>query len=103
MIRLRQRLERGIRHPVLGPLLLLLLVLLLAMTAFHESHETIAGHPGEFCVAFVGFLLGLLSLVVRIAIVTVVPAPIVARGPPEPPRVARVVGRPRPVLISLRL
>ena len=59
VIRLRQQLGRGIRHSVLEQLLLLLLVLVLAMTAFHESHETIAGHPGEFCVAFVGILLGL--------------------------------------------
>ena len=46
MIRLRSLLERGLRHPVLGPVLLLALVIILAMVFLHfaeDSHEASFG------------------------------------------------------------
>lgn len=103
VIQLRRRLERGIRHPVVGPLLILLLAVLLAMTVMHETHESIGGDPGEFCVALVGVLLALLTFVVQIVAFAHVLAPTLSRGPPERPLVACSVGRARPDILSLRL
>lgn len=103
MIQLRRRLERGIRHPLIGPLLILVSAVLLAMTVLHETHETIGGDPSEFCVALAGLLLALLTFVVLTAAVAPVLAPTLARGPPDRVHVASSVGRVRPNLVSLRL
>lgn len=43
MIRLRQSLEAGVRHPLLGPLLLLSLGLILAFVVFHTIEHGIEG------------------------------------------------------------
>lgn len=43
MIRLRQSLERGMRHPLVGPFLLLLLGLVLAFVVFHAIEDGVAG------------------------------------------------------------
>ena len=51
VIALRAWIERGRRHPLLGPLLIILLVLVLVLIAMHEGGESVAGHSGEFCVA----------------------------------------------------
>ena len=48
---MRAWVERGRRHPLLGPLLLILLVIVLVLIAMHEGGESISGHSGEFCVA----------------------------------------------------
>ena len=58
MIRLRRTLERGRRHPILGPIVLILLVLLLAMVFMHaaqDEHST-AIDAGFFCLAIVAML-----------------------------------------------
>ncbi len=88
---------------MVGPLLILLLAVLLAMTVMHETHESIGGDPGEFCVALVGVLLALLTFVVQIVAFAHVLAPTLSRGPPERPLVACSVGRARPDILSLRL
>ena len=57
MIRLRSLLERGLTHPVLGPVLLIVLVIVLAMVFFHfveDSHE--ATSFGSACLALAAFL-----------------------------------------------
>lgn len=51
MIRLRRQIERGLRHPVLGPLLLLLLAVLVVLTALHEVREGVPGDAAVACVA----------------------------------------------------
>lgn len=62
MIRLRQQIERGLRHPVVGPLLLLLLAVLVVFTALHETSEGIAGHVELICVALAMVLIAALPL-----------------------------------------
>jgi hydrogenase-4 membrane subunit HyfE len=59
-------LERGRKHPILGPIVLILLVVLLAMVFMHAAHD---GHgaaveAGFFCLAIVS-MLG--SVVIRVA------------------------------------
>ena len=61
MIRLRTLLERGLTHPVLGPVLLIVLVIVLVMVFFHfveDSHE--ATSFGSACLALAAFLGSLL-------------------------------------------
>lgn len=56
MIRLRSLLERGLTHPVLGPILLLGLVIVLAMVFLHfvgDHHE--ASAFGSACLALAAF------------------------------------------------
>jgi hypothetical protein len=43
VIRLRQSLEAGLRHPLLGPLLLLFLALILAFVVFHTVEHGVDG------------------------------------------------------------
>lgn len=61
MVRLRRMLERGRRHPVLGPILVVLLVLLLAMTWLHAAHEGWDGaiDLGVVCVVLASIVVGL--------------------------------------------
>ena len=57
MIRLRSLLERGLKHPVLGPVLLVALVIVLAMVFLHfveDSHE--ATSFGTACLALAAVL-----------------------------------------------
>src|SRR6188474_3076144 len=57
MIRLRSLLERGLKHPVLGPVLLVALVIVLAMVFLHfveDSHE--ASSFGTACLALAAVL-----------------------------------------------
>lgn len=58
LIRLRRTLERGRRHPILGPIVLILLVLLLAMVFMHAAHDEhgAAIEAGFFCLAIVTLL-----------------------------------------------
>lgn len=43
VIRLRETVQAGLRHPVLGPLVLALLVVLLAFLVLHAAEDGIAG------------------------------------------------------------
>ena len=102
MIKLRRFLERGVRHPVWGPLLLLLLVVLLALIAMHEGSESFATDLGELCVG-IAITLTVMVFLPRGHVgarVTVTTAGV--RGPPEGQPEQR---RPRPVApqILLRL
>lgn len=62
MIRLRQQIQRGLRHPVVGPLLLLLFAVLVVFIALHETSEGIAGHVELICVALAMVLIAALPL-----------------------------------------
>lgn len=64
MIRLRQSIERGLRHPVLGPLLLLLLGLVLAFMVFHAIEHGVEGQLFA-CVLFAAAALRLVVVVGR--------------------------------------
>ena len=77
MIELRRKLERGLRHPLLGPVCLLLLALLLAFTVVHGAHDQI-----ESCC----------ELVVCIAIVFIV---LVCIRPPRARSLSALVQVPR--------
>lgn len=88
MLSLRHAIDRGRRHPLLGPLCLLLLLLLLVMTAMHGAHDQMHGNgSGQLivCVALlIGALVSLLSLSPR------APDSVFARtsrGPPSRPHV----------------
>lgn len=83
MIRLRKLIDRGRRHPVLGPVLIVVLVLVIALMMFHEGHESTGADVGVLCV-------GIMLLLIR----AVVPRPTtpesvsaqkatVARAPPR--------------------
>jgi peptidoglycan/LPS O-acetylase OafA/YrhL len=61
VIRLNQILERGRRHPLLGPLVVILLVVLVVMTALHEGHESVAADAGLLCIGIVMLVVGLVS------------------------------------------
>lgn len=81
MIALRRTIERGVRHPLFGPLCLLLLALLLAFTVLHGAHDQLQ-ESGEFVVCLAIVITVLLSLVVaRLPALRVVFLP-VSRGPP---------------------
>lgn len=80
MIALRRQIERGIRHPVLGPLCLVLFALLLAFMVIHGAHDQI--HEGELmiCVAFlIGAIVSLALPRLRDVVVVALRG---ARGPP---------------------
>ena len=51
MIRLRQTIERGMRHRWLGPLFVILFCLLMALTFMHAMHDAdhMGTEIGEFC------------------------------------------------------
>lgn len=61
VIRLRESIERWLRHRWLGPVLLILLVLLLGMLAFHEGLAKLFESAGELCVALALFALARLG------------------------------------------
>ncbi len=85
MIRVREILERGRRHPVVGPLVLILLVLLLAMTFVHGAHDSehMVVEFGGVCMALVTFLGVLLMRSISKALPRIVVASPGDRGPPS--------------------
>jgi hypothetical protein len=98
VIRLRQVIERGMRHRWLGPLFVLLFVLLLVMTALHAIHDGdhMASGAGDVCLG-IAVMLGAL-IVVRLRRQAQVPAWLPALGRAPPACVA-----PIPRVSSLRL
>jgi hypothetical protein len=56
MIRLRWLLERGLRHPVLGPVLLVAMVIILAMVFLHFAEDSHEASFGTACLALAVFL-----------------------------------------------
>ncbi len=91
MIALRRKIERGVRHPVFGPVFLVLLALLLVFTVMHGAHDQI--HEGELmvCIAFLVAAV-LLLILPRLNVVHVV-ARRASRAPPT--RRVRLGARPR--------
>lgn len=90
---MRGLIDRGRRHPVLGPLLTVLLVLLIAITMLHEGHESIAGDTGMLCVGIALLLMTAVVLASAAPLMRFVDPALPARGPP-PRRVDTVVFGP---------
>lgn len=86
MIRLRQQIERGLRHPVVGPLLLLLLAVLVVFIALHETSESVAVHVELICVALAIVLLAAVPLVEALHVATRPLGTNPSRGPPPSDR-----------------
>lgn len=83
MIRLRQTIERGMRHRWLGPLFVILFCLLLAMVYLHALHDGQAGTGlGELCIGITMIIGAVLLIRIRFEI----PMPLVlvrsGRAPP---------------------
>lgn len=74
--------ERGVRHPLLGPLCVILLALLLAFTIVHGAHDQLHG-SGELIVCLAIVVTLLLSLVVVEPPALRVVFPPGPRGPPR--------------------
>lgn len=85
VIRLRWQIERGLRHPVVGPLLVLLLALLIAFTILHQTSERVVGHVDLITFAIALVLLAALSALHRCSPIAarVVTASPPMRGPPQ--------------------
>ena len=86
MIRLRQTIERGMRHRWLGPLFVILFCLLVALTFLHGIHDGdhMATDLGEFCLGLTVMFSFL--VVIRIALRVTVPAAISSLGRAPPSR-----------------
>lgn len=96
MIRLRQALERGRKHPVLGPILLVLLALLLALVFLHaavDGHDA-ATEVSALCIAIFTILGSILLDRVRRTLEARVVAVRRDRGPPVVGRVLRILRPP---------
>lgn len=104
MIRLRRMLERGRRHPVLGPLVLVLLVLLLAMVCFHAAHEGWDGaaEVGAVCIAIAAVLGAVVCERSRWRAPLLSVSRRFERGPPRPLRTG-LAALPRPAGLELVL
>lgn len=89
MIRLRRTLERGRKHPILGPILLIVLILVLVMVFLHTAHE---GHDAG--TEIVGFCLAILAIVGPILLARASKHPVAVviaiRGDRGPPRVGQI-------------
>lgn len=87
MIRLRELIERGRRHPVLGPVLIVLLLLVLALVMLHEGHESTGADLGVLCIGITLLLIAaVLAPPKRLASALV---PETERGRAPPAKVAR--------------
>lgn len=103
MIRLREAIERGLRHPIAGPVLLLLLAVLVVFTAMHQTTET---SPGDAALACAALALALLTVVPLTVSRPVPTRPAATRQPRAPPveRRGRRAPPPRsPDVVPLRL
>ena len=101
MIRLRQSLEAGLRHPLLGPVLLLLLALVLAFMVFHTVEHGVEGLLFS-CAILTAIVLRLVVVLGRTWRRTVDQPPLRGRGPPRP-RLGRVADRGPAVRLALPL
>lgn len=102
MIRLRQALETGLRHPLLGPLLLLCLGLLLAFVVFHTVEHGVEGLLFS-CAILAAVTLRLVVVRGRIWRVRLGRLPLAGRGPPQPVAAALPAIRRPTVLFALPL
>ena len=92
MIRLRQTIERGMRHRWLGPLFVVLFCLMLALLFMHAVHDgqDAGTDVGQFCIGLT-IMFGLMVLIrLRWRIVV----PLVVARPGRAPPVARFLAPP---------
>lgn len=89
MIRLRQSLEVGLRHPLLGPLVLLFLGLILAFVVFHAVVDGVEGMLFS-CAIFTAVSLSVLIVCGRFHRATPRRLLLLGRDPPR-----RCLARPR--------
>lgn len=82
MIRLRQSIEFGLRHPLLGPLLLLLLGLMLAFVVLHTIEHGVAELVSS-CVLAAAVALRLVVVLGRTWRAAIVQLPVFGRAPPS--------------------
>jgi hypothetical protein len=94
MIRLRLRIERGMRHPVVGPLLVVLVALMLVFVGLHGSHDShdLATELSAVCLGLVS-LLGVL-LLIRVGRAAPAPVMLVRMGRAPPVSMCSSVLRP---------
>ena len=92
MIRLRQTIERGMRHPWLGPLFVILFCLLMALMFMHAMHDTdhMGTEIGEFCLG----LTVMFSLLIVIRLSWRVEVPLVQTLSGRAPPLAQIVPLP---------
>jgi putative effector of murein hydrolase len=93
VIELRRKLDRGLRHPLLGPLCLILLALMLVFTIVHGAHDQMH-EAGELIVCVAFLLSAIVSLAMPVFRDVIVVAPRAPRGPPTGV-FARHLPRPR--------
>ncbi|HJU48484.1 MAG TPA: hypothetical protein VJ689_10135 [Gaiellaceae bacterium] len=103
MIRLHRLIDRGRRHPVVGPLVVLLVVLLVALTMLHEGHEGLAGEIGVLCVGIAVLLVTAAALAPVARFTSLVAAALPARAPPSVPAEVPSFGFGTPSSLPLRL
>jgi hypothetical protein len=102
VIRLRQGIETGLRHPLLGPVLLLFLGLILAFVVFHTIEHGVEGALFS-CAILAAVALRLVVVLGRVWRERLGRLPLVGRGPPQPAVSAfPLIGRPA-VLFALPL
>jgi hypothetical protein len=97
MIRLRQTIERGMRHRWLGPLFVILFCLMLALLFMHAMHDgqDAGTELGEFCLGLT-IMFGLMVLI-RLGWRVVVPLVVTRLG--RAPPVARFLMEPMPATV----
>lgn len=100
MIRLRQSIEAGLRHPVLGPLLLLFLALVLAFVVFHTVEHGVEGLLFS-CAIIAAVSVRLMVVLGRTWRGTTDQLPLFGRGPPR--RTLRLTSQSRAPTIHIAL
>jgi hypothetical protein len=102
VIRLRQSIEAGLRHPLLGPLLLLFLALLLAFVVLHMIEHGVEGLVFS-CVILAAVVLRLVVMVGRTWRATTDHLQLFNRGPPRRFHRLASASRAPTVLLALPL
>jgi Flp pilus assembly protein TadB len=102
VIRLRQRLQAGLEHPVAGPLLLLLLALMLAFVFLHTVEHGVEGLLFT-CVMLVAVGIRLVVVLGRTRRPRLLSAAFAGRGPPHRPTRLLRPRRPAPAELVVPL
>lgn len=102
VIRLRQSLEAGLRHPLLGPLLLLVLGLILAFVVLHTVEHGVEGLLFS-CVVVAAISLRLVVVLGRTWRAATDQLPLFGRAPPGGALGLLPSSRVPPVLVVLSL
>ena len=102
VIRLRQLLDAGLRHPLLGPFLLLFLALILAFVVLHTIEHGVEGLLFS-CAILLAACLRLMVVIGRTWRATAEQLPLLGRAPPRRARRLLPPSRVPPVLVALPL